>query len=149
MALTENKRVFFDYEITDRLTAGVSLMGHEVKALKAGKASLVGSYIIVRGNEAFLIGATIQPYQAKNTPAGYDPSRARKLLLTKKEIARLFGIEKEKGLTAVPLNAHTAHNKIKIEIGIAKSKKKYDKRQTLKKRVAARDIERAVKTGHK
>ncbi|MDP3989361.1 MAG: SsrA-binding protein SmpB [bacterium] len=146
MALVENKKAFLNYEITDRLHAGVSLVGHEVRALKAGKASLVGSYIIVRGNEAFLVGATIQPYQEHNTPDGYDPLHPRKLLLTKKEIAHLIGIEKEKGLTAIPLNAHLSRNKVKIEIGIARSKKKYDKRQTLKKRDANRDIERATKT---
>jgi SsrA-binding protein len=129
MNLVENKKAYFDYEITDQLEAGISLVGHEVKAIKQGKASLVGSYIIVRGNEAFLTGATIQSYQEKNTPKDYDPQRARKLLLSKKEISTLIGIEKEKGLTAIPLNAHQKNRKIKIQIGIAKSKKKHEKTQ--------------------
>ncbi|MDP3955899.1 MAG: SsrA-binding protein SmpB [bacterium] len=145
MNLVDNRKAFYDYEITDRIEAGISLVGSEVKALKSGKASLVGSYIIVRGNEAFLTGATIQPYQQKNTSTNYNPTRARKLLLSKKQISQLIGVEKERGLTAIPLNAHLSRNLIKIEIGIARSKKKHDKRQKIKKREDTRTIEREIK----
>lgn len=146
MSVIENKKAFFNYEIVDRIEAGIVLVGHEVKAVKAGKASIVGSYIIVRGNEAFLVGATIQPYQEKNTPSGYDPLRARKLLLSKKEIAKLIGIEKERGQTMVPLNIHLTRGLVKVEVGIVRSKKKHDKRQTIKEREDKRTIERTIKS---
>ena len=146
MALIENKRARYDYEITDRIEAGVSLVGHEVKSIKQGKASLVGSYIIIRNDEAFLVGATVQPYQEKNTPPEYNPGRERKLLLSKKEIERLIGAEKERSTTIIPLNAHLSRGKVKIEVGIARGKKKHDKRQTIKEREDKRSIEREIKS---
>ena len=94
--------------------------------------------------EAFLIGANISPYQPKNTPISYDPKRPRKLLLTKKEISRLTGLQKERGLTIVPISMYSKGGKVKLEIGLGKGKKKYDKRQSIKKRDTQRDVSREI-----
>src|SRR3989344_2634696 len=99
----ENRQARFRYEIMETIEAGLELVGHEVKAIKAGRASLTGSFVIVRGGEAFLSGATISPYQPGNRPDGYDPVRRRRLLLTKQEIITLANIESKKGLTIIPL----------------------------------------------
>jgi len=124
---------------------GVELFGFEVKSLRKKQGSLEGAYIIARGNEVFLIGATIPPYQPTNTPDNYDPARNRKLLLTKKEIERLSSFEKQKGLTIVPISVYNKGIKIKIEIGVAKGKKKYDKRESIKKKDTERDLKRTLK----
>ena len=142
----ENKKVFFNYEITDTLEAGIELFGYEVKSVKAGTGSLEGSYILVRGKEAFLIGARISPYQTNNTPKEYDPLRNRKLILHKEEIEKLESSgEKGKGLTVVPICIYNSGNRIKVEVGIAKGKKKFDKRETIKKRETDREIRRELK----
>ena len=99
----------------------------------------------MRGNEVFLLGATIPPYQPKNTPADYEPTRPRRLLLTKKEISQLIGWENKKGLTIVPLSLYNVERKIKVTIVVARGKKKHDKREVLKKREANREIERTLK----
>jgi len=142
--LVHNKKASFDYEIVDKFEAGIELLGLEVKSLKKKQGSLLGAYVIVRGNEAFLINANIPPYQPSNTPDSYDPYRNRKLLLTKKELANLIGLEKQKGLTIVPISIYTKGRKIKLELGIARGKKKYDKRESIKKRDADRDIRRTL-----
>jgi SsrA-binding protein len=142
----ENKKVFFNYEITDTLEAGIELFGYEVKSVKAGTGSLEGSYILVRGKEAFLIGARVSPYQTNNTPKDYDPLRNRKLILHKEEIEKLeVSGEKGKGLTVVPICIYNSGNRIKVEVGIAKGKKKFDKRETIKKRETDREIRRELK----
>lgn len=141
--LIDNKRAYFNYEILETFDGGIELFGHEVKALKAGKGSLAGSYIIVRGNEVFLVGADIAPYQPKNTPQEYDSKRNRKLLLTKKEISKLVGIEKEKGLTIIPLSLYNKGRYLKISLGIGRGKKILDKRETIKKREADIEMRRA------
>tara|TARA_B100000745_G_C20092389_1_gene373454 strand:+ start:198 stop:644 length:447 start_codon:yes stop_codon:yes gene_type:complete len=143
--LIDNKKVRFNYEVLEELEAGISLLGHEVKAIKAGKGSLLGAYVIVRGNEAFLVEADISPYQANNVPENYDQRRPRKLLLHKKELASLVGFEKEKGLTLIPLSLYNKGRKIKVAIGVARGKKKHDKRETIKKRDTDRDIRRTLK----
>lgn len=143
--LTENKKAFFNYEILEKFNAGVELLGLEVKSLKAKRGTLDGAYVSVRDNEVFLLGATIPPYQPKNTPADYEPTRPRRLLLTKKEISQLSGRENQRGLTIVPLSLYNAERKIKITIAVARGKKKYDKRETLKKREASREIQRTLK----
>ncbi|MBI1999564.1 MAG: SsrA-binding protein SmpB [Parcubacteria group bacterium] len=145
MALIQNKKAYFNYDIEEKLEAGIELHGFEVKALKGGRGSLDGSYVIVRGNEAYIVNMHIPPYQPGNTPAGYDPYRARKVILHKDEIARLTGIEKEKGLTAVPVSVYNKSGKIKIDIGIGRGKKKYDKRAAIKKRDTEREIGRRLK----
>jgi len=145
MAYIQNKKVHFNYEILEKFEAGIGLLGLEVKSLKSKQGSLEGAHIIVRGGEVFLVGATIPPYQPSNTPKGYDPERARKLLLTKKEIYVLSDAESKKGLTIVPISVYNKRNKLKLEFGIARGKKKYDKREDIKKRDTERDIGRNLK----
>jgi len=141
--LIQNKKVFLNYEITEKLDAGIVLNGFEVKALRQKLGSLDGAYVTIRGGEAFLIGSYIPAYQEKNTPKEYDSKRNRKLLLTRAEILHLAGIEKEKGLTIVAISVYNSKSKkIKVSIGIAKGKKQYDKRQDLKKRDTEREIRR-------
>ncbi len=143
--LIENRKARFNYELQEKLTAGIELFGFEVKSLRQKQGSLDGAYVIVRGGEAFLVNAFIPPYQPKNTPKEYDPRRHRKLLLTKKEIAELAGSESKKGLTIVPLSVYSKGRKIKVELAIARGKKKYDKRETLKRRDAEREMRRTLK----
>jgi SsrA-binding protein len=141
MSLTQNKKAYFNYEILEKIEAGLELLGFEVKSLKQGKGVLDGSHVTVRGNEAYIVGMQIPPYQVANTPQEYDANRNRKLLLTKNELEKLSDIEKQKGLTIVPLSVYNKGRKLKLEIGIARGKKKFDKRETLKKR----DFERYEK----
>ena len=146
MTYAENRKAWHDFEILERYEAGMVLEGHEVKAIRSGKISILGSYIQIIDGEVFLIGATIAPYQPKNTPKNYDPEKNRKLLLNKKEINSLIGKVKERGLTIVPLKVYDKKGKIKIEIGLAKAKKKYDKRASIKKKEEKRKIERVLKS---
>lgn len=146
MSLLENKKVHFSYEILTQYETGVELSGAEVKSLRASRGSLDGAHVIVRGGEAFLVGATIQPYQAGNTVKGYDPTHPRRLLLTKGEIAELANEESKKGLTIVPLAVYSKRRKIKVSIAVVRGKKTHDKRETLKKREHERDIMRDVKS---
>jgi SsrA-binding protein len=143
--IADNKRVRYDYEILENLTAGIELLGLEVKSLRANGASLDGSYITIRGGEAYLMQATIPAYQPTNTPDGYDPMRIRRLLLTKKEILHLGDIESGKGLTIVPIRFYNRGKKIKVEIGVVRGKKQFDKREGIKKRETDRDIQRTLK----
>lgn len=145
MTLVQNKKVRLNYEITESFEAGMELFGFEVKSLRKKQGSLDGAHIIIRGGEAFLVGATIPPYQAANTPADYDQVRNRRLLLTKKEILKLSNFEKQKGLTIVPISVYNKGSKIKLEIGIAKGKKKHDKRETIKRKDTERDLKRSLK----
>lgn len=146
MSYIENRKVRFDYEILEKFEAGIELIGTEVKSVRNGKISLEGAFIIVRGGEAFLINANITPYQIKNAPENYDPLRNRKILLTKKELNELAGNDKKNNLTIVPISMYSKNRKIKIEIAIVKGKKKYDKRETIKKRDTDRDLRRTLKT---
>tara|TARA_Y100001935_G_scaffold249244_1_gene247523 strand:+ start:444 stop:884 length:441 start_codon:yes stop_codon:yes gene_type:complete len=143
--LLSNKKARLNYEILETFSAGMKLLGFEVKSLKEKKGSLEGAHITVRGDEAFVLNMFIPPYQAANTPKDYDPYRNRKLLLTKKEIATLQGHEAQKGLTIVPISVYNKGRNLKIDIAVARGKKKYDKREDLKKRTAKRDIERSLK----
>jgi SsrA-binding protein len=144
MSLVFNKKASFNYEIGDKKTAGIELLGHEVKSLRNGLGTLDGAYIIVRGGEALLINSYIPPYQANNTPQGYNERRNRVLLLRKKEIAELAEAEHKK-MKIIPLSIFASGRKIKIEFAYATGKKKYDKRETIKKRDADRDIRRDKK----
>src|SRR5262245_41016389 len=110
----ENRKVRFDYEVLERYESGIELLGTEVKSVREGKMSLEGAFVIVRGGEAYLINAQIPPYQPGNAPKGYDPLRNRKLLLTKTEIAKLAGSEKNKSLTIVPISVYNKGKKIKV-----------------------------------
>lgn len=123
-----------DYHIQETFEAGLKLRGYEVKAVKAGKMSLKGAYVRIKDSEPWLIGASIAPYQPKNTPADYKPDRARKLLFTKKEIGYLLGKQTQVGLTIVPLRVYTKKGKLKLEVGIGKGLKKADKRERLKRK---------------
>jgi SsrA-binding protein len=140
-----NSRARFDYELLEKFEAGLVLSGFEVKALKSGRGALAGSHVVVRGNEAYLVGAEVAPYQANNLPAGYERGRSIKLLLTKKELAALAGAEKQKGLTIVPLEVYNRGRRLKLRLAIARGKKKYDKRETIKRREGQRQIERTLK----
>src|SRR3989344_6362536 len=124
MSLISNKKAYFNYEILDTFAAGIELFGYEVKSLKNGQGSLEGAHVTVRGGEAYIVGMSIPPYQAANTPKEYDPYRNRKLLLHKKEIEELGKIETKKTLTIVPLSVYNKGSKIKIDIATAKGKKK-------------------------
>lgn len=141
----ENRKARFNYEFLEKYEAGIELLGTEVKSVRAGTMSLEGAFVIIRGGEAFLINANIPPYQVKNAPKDYDPLRNRKLLLTKKEIAELAGSEKNKSLTIVPISVYNKGRKIKVEVALVKGKKKFDKRETLKKRDTDREIRREYK----
>jgi len=141
----KNKKAAFSFEIIETIQAGLELLGLEVKSLRDKKGNLEGGRVVVRGSEAYLVGVTIPPYQAQNTPKGYDPERPRKLLLRRKEISRLAGLESKKGLTILPISVYNKGRNLKLEIGIARGKKKFDKRQSIKKEDARRDVEREVK----
>lgn len=143
--LVLNKKASFNYEFIERLEAGIELLGTEVKSLRSGNATLEGSYIIIRGGEAFISGMTIPPYQANNTAKDYEPERLRKLILTKNEIEKLAGIESKKGLTIVPVSMYNKNRKIKVDIAIARGKREFDKRETIKKRDSDREIQRTLK----
>lgn len=142
--IANNKKAYFDFFISDNTEAGISLVGSEVKSVRNGGISLNESYIRVIGNEVFLINAFIKPFE-KATSFAPDPRRTRKLLLKKSEIAKLKQRVEEKGLTIVPLKVYLKGNLVKVEIGIGKGKKLFDKRETLKERSAQREIESANK----
>lgn len=142
----ENDKAYFNYNISDKYEAGLVLLGTEVKSIKTGKITIKGSYITIQDNEAYLTGANIPPYQPNNTPEGYDPQRSRKLLLEKKEISELIGKSKESGIALVPLKVFDKNARIKLEFGVGKGKKKYDKRETIKKRDTQREIAKALKS---
>ena len=144
--LSENKKAYFTYQILEKFEAGIALNGQEVKSIKLGRISLMGSYVVIRNGEVYLIGANVPAYQPKNAPADYDPQRSRKLLLRKKEINYLIGKSQQKGLTMIPLKVYTNNGKIKIEFGIGKGKKKFDKRETIKKRETEKEMKRELKT---
>jgi SsrA-binding protein len=141
----ENRKARFDYEILEKYECGIELLGTEVKSVRGGRMSLEGAFVIVRGGEAFLINSNIPPYQAKNAPADYDPLKNRKLLLTKKEILELEASGKNKSLTIVPISVYNKGRKIKVEIALAKGKKKFDKRESIKKRETDIEIRREYK----
>ena len=145
MALILNKKAHFNYELMETFEAGIELLGQEVKSLKKNQGSILGAHVIVRGGEAYIVGMHIPPYQPNNTPKDYDPDRTRRLLLTKKELNELTGAEAQKGLTIVPISVYSKGRKLKLQIAIARGKKKYDKRETLKKRAAEREIARTLK----
>ncbi len=145
MALIQNKKAKRDYTLLKEFEAGLELYGHEVKALRAGKGSLAGSHVVVRGGEAYLLGASISPYQPKNTPESYDQERARRLLLTKKEITEIAQAEEQKGLTIVPISLYNKGRFLKLSFAIARGQKKHDKREKIKKRDVERDLKRSLK----
>lgn len=143
--LAQNREARFNYEIKDTLEAGLSLLGQEVKSVKLGNASLKGAYVTLRGQEAYLINAYIASYQYAGDQSGYDPLRSRKLLLRRAELKRLVGLAKEQGLAIIPLELYTKKGLVKLKIAVGRGKKKYDKREAIKKREAERKIKRAMR----
>ena len=146
-ALLENKKAYFNYEILEKYEAGLELKGFEVKSLKSKRGNIMGARVIIRGNEAHIVGMDIPPYQPKTTPPDYEPQRTRKLLLHKKEISRLAGKAEERGLTVIPTKVYTTHCRIKIEIAVVRGKKRFEKREKIKKRDIEREISRTLKRG--
>lgn len=142
--MLENKKARLRFQVLETYSAGIELSGAETKSLRSKHGSLEGARVIVRGGEAYLVGATIPPYQAKNTPESYDPERSRRLLLKKSEIAELAEGESKKGLTIVPLEVYN-NRYIKVRVALVKGKGKADKREDLKKRDAKREAERVLK----
>lgn len=141
----QNRKAFHDYHIDETVESGIALLGTEVKSLREGKANLKDSYVIIKGGEVFLLNCHISPYSHGNI-MNHDPLRTRKLLLHKKEISRLAGKVIAKGFTLMPLKLYFKDSFAKVEIGLAKGKKLFEKRDTIKEREARREIERAMKS---
>ncbi len=146
MAIAENKKAAFEYEILEKLEAGLVLSGQEVKSAKLGQVNLKGSYITFHGPTALVLNMHINKYKAAGPLPDYDPTRSRPVLLHKKQIAYLRAKSMEKGLTIVPLRVYTKGRLLKIEVAVARGKKLYDKRETLKKRDSKREMQRAQKS---
>jgi SsrA-binding protein len=152
--LAVNKRAKHDYTILKTYEAGLVLLGHEVKSIKTGHISLKGSYVTIKQrenklSEAYLLNAHIPLYKCASTVKDYDPYRSRKLLIKKKEINYLIGKKSEQGLAFIPLKIYTKHGLIKLEFGIGKGKKKYDKREDIKKREMDRKIRTLTKESYR
>lgn len=145
MNLLENKKARLNYEILEEYEAGLELLGGEVKALKNKQGSLEGSRVIVRAGEAFLLGLNIPPYQPNNTSSNYEPERTRRLLLTQKEIKELTGRGEQKGLTIIPISVYNKNRWLKVKIALVRGKKKFDKREDIKRRDTERDLGRHLK----
>ena len=143
--ICENRKARHDYVIEDVLEAGLALKGSEVKSLRAGRANLKDSYADIRDHEVYLVGTHISPYDPASH-LNHDPERERKLLLHKKEIGRLVGKVNERGLTLIPLKMYFKRGKAKVEMALAKGKRSYDKRETIKRKEAQREMERAIKS---
>jgi len=139
-----NRQARFNYFIDEIYEAGLVLVGSEVKSLRDGKANLADSYARIQKGEAFLINAHVSAYPGANQ-FNHDPTRPRKLLLHQREIERLTGKTKERGFTLIPLRLYFKNGKAKVELGLARGKKLYDKRETLRRKVAEREVERAIK----
>jgi SsrA-binding protein len=145
VSIVENRKAFHDYFIEERYEAGLVLHGWEVKAIRAGRSQLKEAYVIVRNGEVYLIGAHISPLASASTHVSADPVRTRKLLLHAEEIRKLIGKVERAGYTLVPLNLHFTKGRIKLEIGLAKGKKQYDKREAEKKKDWQREQQRLLR----
>ncbi|MBU6323757.1 SsrA-binding protein SmpB [Patescibacteria group bacterium] len=145
--LVEYKKAGLRFERLEDFSAGIELTGSEVKALREKTGSMDGARIVIRGGEAYLLGMTIPPYQAKNADKDYDPERARRLLLTKQELRQLADAEAKKGLTIVPFELYTKGDLVKVRLAIVRGKGKADKREDLKRKDAKREAARVLKRG--
>jgi SsrA-binding protein len=141
--VASNRRARHDYQILESLEAGIQLTGSEVKSLRAGRASLTEAYGQIRDGEAWLEGMHIPPYE-QGVTRGYDPTRPRKLLLHRREIDRLFGKVKQQGLAMVPMRVYFTHGIAKLELGLGKGKREYEKRQSIARRDSEREMEQAA-----
>ena len=141
---SENKKALFNYEVLEKFEAGMVLFGQEVKSIKTGHINLSSSYVTLTGGEPFLVGVKVPPYQPNNAGAGYNIERPRKILLNKKEIDYLAGKSAQKGFSLIPLKVYDKSGRIKIEFGLAKGKKKYDKKEKIKNRDVERETNREL-----
>ncbi|WML54676.1 SsrA-binding protein SmpB [Neobacillus sp. PS3-12] len=146
--VSQNKKAYHDYFIEETYEAGIVLQGTEIKSIRAGKCNLKDSYARIQNGEAWLYSMHVSPYEQGNR-YNHDPLRPRKLLLHNKEIAKLYGEAKEAGMALVPLKVYLKNGFAKVLLGLAKGKKNYDKRETLKKKEANREIERAFRDRQK
>jgi SsrA-binding protein len=145
MSIVQNKKAYHDYFVEEKLEAGLSLQGWEVKAIRAGRAQLKEAYVVVRGGELVLLGAHVTPLPTASTHIHPDATRTRKLLLHRSEINRLIGKVERAGYTLKPLDLHFTKGRIKLEIGLARGKKQYDKRATIKEREWNREKQRLMR----
>jgi len=143
--IIRNKKAFFDYFIEQKFEAGIALTGWEIKSLRAGKGQLVDSYVVLKDDEAFLLGCHISPLNTASTHVNPDPARTRKLLLHRKEIKRLIGQVQQKGFTCVALSLYWKAHLVKCEIALVKGKKNFDKREVMRDRDTKRDLQRAIR----
>jgi SsrA-binding protein len=145
MSIVENRKAFHDYFIEERYEAGLALEGWEVKAIRGARASIAEAYVMVRGAELYLIGATISPLPTASTHITPDPTRSRKLLLNADEIKRLIGKVEQRGYTLVPLNLHYSKGRIKLEVGLGRGKLKHDKRAAEREKEWNREKQRLLR----
>lgn len=148
MTIVQNKKAFHDYFIEEKYEVGIVLEGWEVKAIRAGRAQLKEAYILVRKGELFLIGSHISPLATASTHVNPDPVKTRKLLLHASQIRELIGKVERAGYTLIPLDMHYKSGRIKLEIGLARGKKQYDKRETEKRKEWERDKQRLLRMRH-
>lgn len=141
---SENRKADFNYEVLERFEAGLVLFGQEVKSIKTGHINLAGSYVTLAGGEPYLTGVKVPPYQPNNAGSDYNEERQRKLLLNKKEIDYLIGKTKTKGFSLIPLKIYEKNGRIKLEFGLAKGKKKFNKKEKIKKRDIERETNREL-----
>ena len=145
MSIVQNKKAFHDYFVEERFEAGIALEGWEVKAIRAGRVQIKEAYVIVNNGEIFLIGCHISPLPTASTHFTPDPVRTRKLLLHAREISRLIGSVERAGFALLPLDMHYKDGRIKVEIGLAKGKKQYDKRRDEKEKDWRREQQRLMR----
>ncbi len=146
MSIVENRKAYHDYFIEERFEAGLALEGWEVKAIRAGRANLKEAYVVVKNGRIVLLGAHISPLSTASTHVKPDPTRTRPLLMHREEIMRLVGKVERAGYTLAPLDLHFKNGRVKLEIGLAKGKKQYDKRAAIKEREWNREQQRLVRT---
>jgi len=143
--LAENRKAGFSFEILERFQGGLALQGAEVKSARLGRMQIAGTYVVMKNGELWLVGSNIPPYQPKNTPSNFQQERSRKVLVQKRELSSLIGKTTERGLTLIPLRVYsTPAGKIKLEFALARHKKKWDKREKLKKEEVVREIQQAL-----
>ena len=142
--VTNNKKAYHDYFIEEKHECGISLVGTEVKSIRMGKCSIKEAFIIFQGNEAMICGMNISPYEKGNI-FNRDPLRPRKLLMHRREINRLMGLVAQQGFTLIPLSIYFKGSRVKVQLGLCRGKKLYDKREDMARRDAKRDMERALK----
>ncbi|MBR3845064.1 MAG: SsrA-binding protein SmpB [Clostridia bacterium] len=143
--IAQNKKAYYDYFVDERYEAGIELFGTEVKSIRAGRVNLKESYCDIKNGEVFAVGMHISPYEQGNV-FNRDPLRPKKLLLHKREILKLFGLTAQKGYTLIPLQIYLSGSRVKMEIGLCRGKKLYDKREDMARNDAKRDMERAFRT---